>query len=82
MKIGAIISEFNPFHNGHKYLIDRAKSEVCSHVIAIMSGNYVQRGEPAIFSKKYRTEIALKNGVDLVGAAGTVYSVGPQDDVR
>lgn len=66
LKICAIIAEFNPFHNGHKYIIECAKKMGFTHVVAIMSGNFVQRGEPAIFSKKLRTEIALKNGVDLV----------------
>ncbi len=66
VKICAIIAEFNPFHNGHKYIIEQTKSMGFTHVIAIMSGNFVQRGEPAIFSKNMRTQIALMNGVDLV----------------
>ena len=66
MKICAIIAEFNPFHNGHKYIIERAKEMGFTHVVVIMSGNFVQRGEPAIFSKKFRVQAALANGVDLV----------------
>lgn len=66
MKICAIVAEFNPFHNGHKYIIEQAKKMGFTHVVAIMSGNFVQRGEPAIFSKKTRAQIALMNGVDLV----------------
>lgn len=66
MKICAIISEFNPFHNGHKYLIDEIKKQGFTHIISIMSGNLVQRGEPAILSKESRTKMALLNGVDLV----------------
>lgn len=66
MKICAIVAEFNPFHNGHKYIIEQAKKSGFTHVVAIMSGNFVQRGEPAIFSKKTRTQLALSNGVDLV----------------
>ena len=54
MKICAVICEFNPFHNGHKYLIDKLKALGYNHIIAIMSGNYVQRGEPAIISKKFQ----------------------------
>ncbi len=66
MKICAIISEFNPFHNGHKYLIDEIKKQGFTHIIAIMSGNFVERGEPAIVSKESRSEAALLNGIDLV----------------
>lgn len=66
MKITAIISEFNPFHKGHKHLIDKARENGATHIIAVMSGNFVQRGEGAVFSKWDRAETALENGVDLV----------------
>lgn len=66
MKITAIISEFNPFHKGHKYLIDKARENGATHIVAVMSGNFVQRGEGAVFSKWDRAETALENGVDLV----------------
>lgn len=72
MKVCAIISEFNPFHNGHKYLVDEIKKQGFTHVIAIMSGNFVQRGEPAIVSKETRTKSALLNGIDLVIEIPTV----------
>lgn len=62
----AVICEFNPFHNGHACLINEARNGGADSVVAIMSGNYVQRGEPAIFSSRDRTEIALNNGIDLV----------------
>ncbi len=75
MKICAVICEFNPFHNGHKYLIDKLKALEYDHIIAIMSGNYVQRGEPAIISKKFRTEMALECGVDLVVEIPTVWAI-------
>ena len=65
MKIAGIISEFNPFHNGHKYIIDKIKSEN-DCVITIMSGNFVQRGEPAIIEKHKRAKAALLSGVDMV----------------
>ncbi len=65
MKIAGIISEFNPFHNGHKYIIDKIKSKN-DCVIAVMSGNYVQRGEPAVIEKHVRVRAALLSGVDLV----------------
>ena len=66
MKNYAIISEFNPFHNGHAYLVKRCMEHGATHITAIMSGNFVQRGEPAIFPKHIRALTALKNGVDLV----------------
>ena len=60
MKVLGIIAEFNPFHNGHKYFIEEAKKSTgCDCVIAIMSGNYVQRGMPAIYDKFTRCEMAL-----------------------
>ncbi len=65
MKIAGIISEFNPFHNGHKYIIDKIKAEN-DCVIAVMSGNFVQRGEPAIIEKHKRAKAALLSGVDMV----------------
>lgn len=65
MKATGIIAEFNPFHNGHKYLVDSAKAK-SDCVIAVISGNYVQRGSPAYFSKFIRAKAAIQNGVDLV----------------
>lgn len=62
MTITGIIAEFNPFHNGHKYLLEQAQG---LKIIA-MSGNFVQRGEPAIVDKWIRTQMALENGADLV----------------
>lgn len=69
-----IICEFNPFHKGHKYLIDTIKSENDS-VICVMSGNLVQRGEFAIYDKFTRAKTALENGADLVIELPCVYSV-------
>lgn len=65
MKISAVISEFNPFHNGHSYLISQAKQN-SDAVICIMSGAFVQRGDVAIFDKFIRAEAAVRNGADLV----------------
>lgn len=65
MKIGALIAEFNPFHTGHALLIDNIRRE-CDGVIAVMSGNFVQRGECAVYDKSERTAAALQSGVDLV----------------
>ena len=66
MKISAVISEFNPMHSGHVRLIDEAKKNGATHVISIMSGNFVQRGDCAVYSKWDRAVDAVNNGVDLV----------------
>ena len=67
MKIAAIIAEYNPFHKGHAYHIAQTKEITsCDYCIIIMSGNYVQRGTPAIFNKRARTAMALSCGADLV----------------
>ena len=79
MKICAIISEFNPFHNGHKNLIDKASELGYNHKIAIMSGNFVQRGEPAIISKGARAQAALKNGINLVIEIPSVWAVSTSE---
>lgn len=67
MKKLAIISEFNPFHNGHKYLTDKAKEITEADVsISLMSGDFVQRGEASLIDKYSRADAALDNGFDLV----------------
>ena len=66
MSVYAIISEFNPFHNGHKYIIDCAKARGAEAVVCVMSGNAVERGELALLDKYYRAEMALRCGADLV----------------
>lgn len=62
----AVICEFNPFHNGHKYILNKAKTLTNEPVIAIMSGSFTQRGEVALTDKFTRARIALQNGADLV----------------
>lgn len=67
MKTCGIVAEYNPFHNGHIYQLNKAReSSKCDCLIAIMSGNFVQRGEPAIIDKWTRAEAAIKNGIDVV----------------
>ena len=67
MNICGIVAEYNPFHNGHVYHIEETKKITeCDGIVAIMSGNFIQRGVPALFDKWTRTKMALKNGVDLV----------------
>ena len=71
----ALICEFNPFHNGHQYIIETAKKNTGEPVVAIMSGSFVQRGEPALTDKFERTRAALKNGASLVTELPAVYAV-------
>ncbi|MBR0349276.1 MAG: nucleotidyltransferase [Clostridia bacterium] len=75
MKIGGIVAEYNPFHNGHKYQLQKSvETGELTHTVAVMSSNYVQRGEAAIVSKWARAEMAVKNGVDLVIELPTLWS--------
>ena len=75
MKILGIITEYNPFHNGHLYHLFKAKEITgADHVIAIMSGNFLQRGEPAIINKWARTKMTLNAGIDLIIELPFVFS--------
>ena len=65
LKISAVICEFNPLHMGHKLLLDQMKA-ISDGIVCVMSGNFVQRGEPAILDKWARTRLALQNGADLI----------------
>lgn len=76
MNVTGIITEYNPFHNGHKFHLEESKKQTKSDgTICIMSGNFVQRGGPAIIDKWKRTEMALNNGVDLIIELPTFYAV-------
>ncbi len=66
MKVCGVIAEFNPFHNGHKLLLDNARKCGADGVAVVMSGNFSQRGEPTLVSKWARTRAALSCGADLV----------------
>ncbi len=75
MKIGGIVAEYNPFHNGHRYQIEKSKElGELTHTVAVMSSNYVQRGETALLSKWARAEMAVQNGIDLVIELPTLWS--------
>ena len=75
MKTYGIICEYNPFHNGHIYQIEEARKNGATHIVAIMSGNYVQRGDVAMIDKFARAKIAVNHGVDLVVEMPVVYSL-------
>lgn len=67
MKITGVVAEYNPFHMGHEYQLKIArKQSLCDGIAVVMSGNYVQRGEPAIIDKFKRAESAIYGGADLV----------------
>ena len=67
MKVTGIIAECNPLHEGHKYLLQEARKNTgADYIVIAMSGDYVQRGAPAVVSKEQRACALLQNGADLV----------------
>ena len=67
MKTIGIIAEFNPFHKGHEYILKASREQFgADNIVVVMSGDYVQRGEPAVVDKYARTRMALSAGADLV----------------
>lgn len=78
MRAVGMVVEFNPFHNGHAYYVQQAKKQSGADVtVAVMSGNFTQRGEPTIVDKWQRTRAALENGVDLVVELPIFYACQP-----
>lgn len=76
MKIAAIIAEYNPFHNGHLYQTEETRRQTgADYILAVMSGDFVQRGGPAFCNKYLRTMMALKGGVDAVIELPSLYAV-------
>lgn len=80
MKIVGVVSEFNPFHKGHEYLLSRLREGGAELIVCVMSGNFVQRGEPAFADKYTRAAMAVECGADIVlelpypySAAGAEY---------
>jgi cytidyltransferase-like protein len=76
LKVAGIVAEYNPFHNGHLYQLEQTKA-LCSadYVVCVMSGNFIQRGEPAIVDKWARAEMALLCGADLVVEIPVAYAM-------
>lgn len=66
MRIAGIIAEYNPFHRGHAYHIQKTRELGATHIVCVMSGNFVERGEPAMFAKGARVKAALAGGADLI----------------
>lgn len=80
MKSCGVIVEYNPFHNGHKYHLEEARRQTSADVvIAVMSGNFLQRGEPALLDKWTRAKQALLNGADMVIELPFAYAVQSAD---
>lgn len=76
MKISGIIVEYNPLHNGHLFHINKTKELTNSDlIIAVMSGNFTQRGIPSIIDKWTKTKLALQNGVDIVLELPSIYAL-------
>jgi predicted nucleotidyltransferase len=75
-----VVVEYNPFHNGHAYHLEQSrKTAGADTVVAVMSGNWLQRGEPALMNKWARAEAALLAGVDLVIELPVAYSTQPAE---
>ena len=76
MNVCGIVAEYNPFHNGHLYHIEETKKKTgCDAIVVVMSGNFIQRGVPALFDKWTRTKMALQSGADLVIELPLLYSI-------
>jgi len=76
MQVFGLICEFNPLHNGHRYLLDEMKkADENAAIVCVMSGNFTQRGEMALWNKFFRAEMAIKNGADLVLELPVYYAV-------
>lgn len=74
MKIAAVIAEYNPFHKGHLWQLQKLRERGASHLVVVMSPNFTQRGTPAIFPKRVRAAAALDAGADLVVELPTAYA--------
>lgn len=74
MNFCGVICEFNPFHNGHDYLINQAKKQTGADIVCLMSGNFVQRGTPAIIDKYVRAKHAILSGANAVLELPAIYA--------
>ena len=82
MRIAGIIAEYDPFHNGHEAHIAATKAESggnATHIVAVISGSFTQRGEPALLSKYHRAEMALSCGADLVLELPIPWAMAPAE---
>lgn len=80
-KVLGIIAEYNPFHNGHLYHVNESKKAVnADYTVAVISGNFVQRGDTSLVDKWSKAEMAIKNGVDLVIELPVIYSISSAEN--
>ena len=80
-RVAGIIAEYNPFHNGHYYHIQRTKELTgTENIVAVISGNFTQRGEPSIVNKWSKAYMAICGGADLVIELPTIYAVSSAEN--
>ena len=80
-KVLGIVAEYNPFHNGHKYHIQKSKEITgAKYVVAVISGNFTQRGDTSLIDKWSKTKMALENGVDLVIELPVIYAISSAEN--
>ena len=79
MKVSGIVCEYNPFHNGHRHHIQKTRENGATHIVAVMSGNFVQRGDVAVIDKFERAKAAVRSGVDLVIELPVAYSLSSSE---
>lgn len=79
MKVSGIICEYNPFHNGHARHIGETRRNGATHIVCVMSGSFVQRGDCALMDKLERARLAVKSGADLVIELPVQYSLAPAE---
>ena len=81
MNTTAIVAEYNPFHNGHKFHLRSARKATSSdYIFAVMSPSFVQRGECAIYDKWTRTRATLRGGADMVIELPVIYSTASAEN--
>ena len=80
MKTAGIICEYNPFHNGHLYQIKQTRERGATHIICVMSGNFVQRGDMSIVPKAAKAQMAIDAGADLVLELPVVWSLASAEN--
>lgn len=80
-KVLGIIAEYNPFHNGHLYHLEQSKKQTgCTYSVAIISGNFTQRGSTSLVDKWEKASCALANGIDLVIELPTIYATSSAEN--
>ena len=80
-KVVGIIAEYNPFHNGHAYHIQKTKEQTgADFVVAVITGNFTQRGNTSVINKWEKAKMAINGGVDLVIELPTIYSISSAEN--